>query len=86
MGFVGAAEDARGLMTASAYREGLKLDYSPKYVLEFQFRDPTELQNAIRAPYAEFVPGGKTGAGLREWNFPGISSNDIINSSVRVLK
>lgn len=86
MGFVGAAEDARRLTTVSGYREGLKLGYDPKYVIEFQLRDLAGLQNAVRAPYAEFVPGGRTGAGLREWNLPGISSNDIINSTVRVLK
>lgn len=85
MGFIGAAEEARGLATVSSYRQGLKLDYDPKYVLEFQLRDPAGLQNAIKAPYEEFVPGGKTGAGLKEWNFPGISSDDISNSTVRVL-
>jgi len=86
MGFIGSAEEARGLTTVAGYREALKLDYNPKYVLEFQLRDTASLQNAIRAPYAEFVPGGRTGAGFNEWNFPGISSNDIINPNVRVLE
>jgi hypothetical protein len=67
--------------------ESLKISYDPKYVLEFQLSDPTRLQNVIRAPsYPEFIPGGKTGAGFSEWNYPGISSSDIVNGKVRVLK
>ncbi|MBQ0929753.1 LysM peptidoglycan-binding domain-containing protein [Ideonella alba] len=86
MGFIGSAEEVRGLTTVQGYREGLKLSYDPKYVLEFQLSDPASLQNVIRAPYQEFVPGGKTGAGFSEWNYPGISSSDIVNGKVRVLK
>jgi hypothetical protein len=86
MGFIGSAEEVRGLSTVQGYREGLKLNYDPKYVLEFQLSNPSGLQNVIRAPYAEFVPGGKTGAGFSEWNYPGINSNNIVNAKVRVLK
>jgi hypothetical protein len=86
MGFIASAEEVRGLTTVAGYREGLKLDYDPKFVLEFQLRDPASLQNALKAPYPEFVPGGRTGAGLAEWNFPGISSGDIVNPTVRILK
>jgi hypothetical protein len=86
MGFIGSAEEVRGLTTVQGYREGLKLNYDPKFVLEFQLADPAGLQNVIRAPYPEFVPGGKTGAGFGEWNYPGISSGDIVNGKVRVLK
>ena len=86
MGFIGSAEEARSLTTVGEYREALKLDYDPKYVLEFQLRDPAGLQNVIDAPYAEFVRGGKTGAGFSEWNYPGIRSQQILNPYVRVLK
>jgi hypothetical protein len=86
MGFIGSAEEVRGLTTVQGYRDGLKLSYDPKYVLEFQLANPAGLQNVIRAPYAEFVPGGKTGAGFSEWNYPGISSSVIVNGKVRVLK
>jgi hypothetical protein len=86
MGFIGSAEEARSLTTVSGYREALKLDYDPKFVMEFQLRDPAGLQNALYAPYPEFVPGGKTGAGFLEWNYPGINSSQIVNPYVRVLK
>ena len=86
MGFIGSAEEVRLLTTARSYREALRLDYEPRIVMEFQLRDPTGLQNVLRAPYAEFVPGGKTGAGFSEWNLPGISSRDIVNPRVRVLE
>ena len=56
------------------------------YVMEFQLRDPVGLQNVIKAPYIEFVPDGKTGAGFSEWNYPAINSTNIINPRVRVLK
>lgn len=85
MGFIGSAEEVSGLTTAQGYREGLKLGYNPKYVLEFQLRDPAGLQNVIKAPYAEFKYGGETGAGFKEWNYPGISSSDFINSRLRIL-
>ena len=86
MGFIGSAEEASGLTTVSIYRESLQLEYDPKFVLEFQLGNPSGLQNVLSAPYAEFVYGGKTGAGYSEWNYPGISSNDIVNPKVRVLK
>jgi hypothetical protein len=66
MGFISSAEETRGLTSVSGYRDALQLGYEPKYVLEFQLRDPAGLQNVLRAPYPEFVPGGKTGAGFKE--------------------
>jgi hypothetical protein len=86
MGFIGSAEEVRGITTVSGYRDALQLSYDPKYVMEFQLKDYSGLQNVIKAPYAEFVPGGRTGAGYLEYNLPGISSRDIINGQVRVLK
>ena len=86
MGFIGSAEEARHIDTMSGYREALKLDYDPKYVMEFQLKDPSNLQNVLDAPWDEFIRGGKTGAGFSEWNYPGINSGDIINPTVRILK
>ena len=86
MGFMGAAEDVRGITTGAAYRNALKLDYTPRYALEFQLRDPAGLQNVLTAPYKEFVYGGKTAAGFKEWNYPGLNSNDIVNPRVRTFK
>lgn len=87
MGFISSAGEARAFSTVKDYREGLKLAYDPsKYVLEFQLRDTAELQNVLKAPYPEFVPGGKTGAGFKKLNYPGLNNNDIINWRVRSLK
>jgi hypothetical protein len=86
MGFVGSAEEIRTIGTAAGLKDALRLSYEPRYVLEFQLRDPAGLQNVLRAPYAEFVPGGRSGAGFLEWNYPGISSRDIVNPRVRPLK
>ena len=86
MGFIASAEEARSLTTVSGYREALKLDYDPKFVMEFQLRDPAGLQNVLYAPYPEFVVGGRSGAGFLEWNYPGISSSQIVNPYVRILK
>ena len=72
--------------TVVGYKDALKLSYDPKYVMEFQLKDPMGLQNVLKAPYAEFVPGGKTGAGFSEWNYPGITINNTINPTVRGLK
>ncbi len=86
MGFIGSAEEVRGINTAAGYKDALNLNYGPKYIMEFQLRDPAGLQNVLKAPYPEFVPGGKTGAGFLEWNYLGITSNSIVNPTVRVLK
>lgn len=86
MGFIGAAEEVRHIDTVAGYKEALKLDYDPKIVMEFQLKDPSRLQNALDAPFQEFVRGGRTGAGSLEWNYPGISTSDITNATVRKLK
>ena len=86
MGFIGSAAEVRSINTVTGYREALQLGYNPNYVMEFQLRDPVGLQNVIKAPYIEFVPDGKTGAGFSEWNYPAINSTNIINPRVRVLK
>src|SRR5690606_11404292 len=86
MGFIGSAEEVRHIDTVAGYREALKLDYDPKIIMEFQLKDPGRLQNVLDAPFEEFVRGGKTGAGYLEWNYPGINSTDVINSTVRELK
>ncbi|MBB6249432.1 hypothetical protein HDE80_004509 [Rhodanobacter sp. A1T4] len=86
MGFIGSAEEVSGITTAQGYKDALKLDYEPNYLLEFQLKDPAGLQNVLDAPYEEFVPGGKTGAGFLEFNYPGINTNSIVNPRVRVLQ
>jgi LysM domain len=86
MGFIGSAEEVRGITTRLGYKSALKLDYEPRFLLEFQLKDLGGLQNALRAPYSEFVPGGKTGAGYAEWNLPGISTGNLVNPKLRVLK
>ncbi|MCF8069327.1 MAG: DUF6531 domain-containing protein [Desulfobacterales bacterium] len=86
MGFVGSAEEVRHIKTISGYREALKLNYDPKYIMEFQLKDPSKLQNVLDAPWDEFVRGGKSGSGFSEWNYPGINSTDIINPTVRLLE
>ncbi|HNB42211.1 MAG TPA: hypothetical protein PLG52_11975, partial [Anaerolineales bacterium] len=86
MGFIGAAEEVRFIKSGEEYRKALKLDYTPTFLLEFQLADPAGLQNVLSAPYNEFVRGGLTGAGFREWNLPGISSTHIINPKPIILK
>lgn len=86
MGFIGSAEEVRGIETALGYKEALKLNYDPKYLLEFQLKDLDGLQNVLDAPYDEFIPGGLSGAGFHEFNYPGIEFTDIVNPQVRVLK
>jgi len=81
MGFIGSAEEVRGISTVQGYKEALKLDYEPSYLLEFQLKDPAGLQNVLEAPYQEFVPGGRSGAGYLEYNYPGIGTNNIVKPS-----
>jgi len=73
MGFIGSAEEVRHIKTIAGYRAALKLDYEPKYIMEFQLKNPSGLQNVLHAPWDEFIRGGKTGAGFSEWNYPGIT-------------
>lgn len=83
MGFLSSAEEVSPLQTATDYASKLDLDYQPQYLLEFQLRDPTGLQNVLEAPYPKFVPGGKSASGYLEWNYPGINSKQIVNWRLR---
>lgn len=85
MGFMGSAEEVRSIHTGAEYARSLNLSYQPNYLLEFQLRDPTGLQNVLDAPYSEFVPRGKTRSGYSEWNYPGINSDKIVNGRLRKL-
>ncbi|MDQ8036766.1 MAG: hemagglutinin repeat-containing protein [Pedobacter sp.] len=87
-GFLGRAEDSAGITTKVAYKEKYKLepDQNPEFVLDFQLKDPTSLQNVLYAPYEAFERGGMTGAKMPEYNFPGITSNEIVNPVLRRLK
>jgi len=86
MGFVGSAEEVRLITTGAEYASKLDLTYQPKYLLEFQLKDPAGLRNVLDAPYDEFVVGGKTASGNLEWNYPGISSDNIANWNLKELK
>jgi hypothetical protein len=86
MGFIGSAEEVRNISTGAEYASKLDLTYQPKYLLEFQLKDPAGLRNVLDAPYEEFVRGGKTASGKLEWNYPGINSGDITNWNLRGLE
>tara|TARA_B100001093_G_scaffold251912_1_gene241195 strand:- start:653 stop:1567 length:915 start_codon:yes stop_codon:yes gene_type:complete len=86
MGFIGSAEEVSNITSGIGYREALKLDYTPQYLLEFELKNTNGLQNVLEAPYDEFVRGGKTGSGYLEWNYPGINSSNITNFNVRLLE
>ena len=86
MGFLGSAEEVRSIKTGADYAKSLDLTYQPKYLLEFQPNDPASLQNVLKAPYMEFVRGGRTASGYLEWNYPGINSNNIVNWRLRGLQ
>jgi len=86
MGFLSSAEEVSPLQTADEYASSLDLDYKPQYLLAFQLRDPTGLQNVLEAPYPKFVPGGKSASKYLEWNYPGINSKQIVNWRLRAFK
>jgi hypothetical protein len=86
MGFVGSAEQLRGVTTQAGYRQATQLNYSPQYLVEFQLRNPTGLQNALYAPYELFERGGLTrGTNFSEFNYPGLRSTDTLNARFREL-
>ena len=87
-GFMGRAEDTASIITKEAYRDLYKLEPNqvPEFVLDFQLKDSSNLQNVLYTPYKAFERGGKTGAGLPEFNYPGITTNDIVNPTLRKLK
>jgi type VI secretion system secreted protein VgrG len=85
-GFIGSASEQSDLVTAAQYKDAMQLNYEPDFILEFQLRETSKLQNLLQFDDPLFVPGGKTGAGYSEYNFPGITSDDIINWRLRPLK
>lgn len=84
-GFLAASEDLTTFKTGAAFENKLQLQSAPLAVLEFQLRDTAGLQNVLSAPYPEFVYGGRTGAGFREFNYPGLNSSEIVNYRIRLL-
>jgi uncharacterized Zn-binding protein involved in type VI secretion len=84
-GFVGNASEQANLTTGADYKNAMNLNYEPDFVLEFQLKDPAKLQNLLTFDDPQFVPGGKTASGYSEYNFPGITSDDIINWKLRSL-
>lgn len=86
MGFIGSAEQLTGITTRAGYMDAMKLDYAPKYLLEFQLNDPTGLYNTLHAPYSLFEQGGLTrGTTFSEFNYPQLNSKSIVNPRFREL-
>lgn len=86
MGFIGSAEQLTGITTRAAYMDAMKLDYAPKYLVEFQLNDPAGLYNTLHAPYPLFEKGGLTRrTTFSEFNYPELNSQNIINPRFREL-
>lgn len=87
MGFMGSAEQLSGITTRSAYMDAMQLDYAPQYLVEFQLKDWSGLNNALEAPYSLFEQGGQTrGTPFSEFNYPQLNSQNIVNPQFRELK
>lgn len=86
MGFMGSAEQLRSVKTRSEYMAATQLDYAPRYLIEFQLRDPAGLNNALQAPYALFEKGGLTrGTNFSEFNYQNLNSEEVVNPIFREL-
>jgi hypothetical protein len=84
-GFIGRAEELRSLTTSEAIKKAMAVPYNPDYILEFQLKDITGLQNFIKYDDPLFRVGGKTISGYFEYNMPGLTSDNIINWYLREL-
>ncbi len=84
-GFVSSAEDLRAYGSGKAMKQELDLNYEPEYILEFQIRDSSRLQNILFFDDPLFVGRGRTLHGKPEWNVLGLNSNDLVNWRVRKL-
>ncbi len=63
----------------------MNVTYNPEYLLEFQLKDTTGLQNLLRYNDPLFRVGGRTLSGYSEYNMPGLTSENIINWYLRRL-
>lgn len=87
MGFMGSAEQLRGITTRQGYMNATQLDYAPKYLVEFQLKDPSGLYNTLQAPYPLFERGGRTsGTTFSEFNHLNLNSGEILNPIFRELR
>ncbi|MGR2741081.1 DUF6862 domain-containing protein, partial [Billgrantia sp. Q4P2] len=85
-GFLGSAEELYRFTNARDLQKALDIRYEPDFILEFQLKDTSRLQNLLQFDDPLFRAGGKTLSGQREFNFPGITSDDIVNWRLRALK
>jgi len=85
-GFIGSAEELYPFTNAKDLQKALDIRYEPDFILEFQLKDTSRLQNLLEFDDPWFRVGGKTLNGQKEFNFPGISSDDIVNWRLRALK
>lgn len=72
--------------TSKQFKKVLDLRYEPDFVLEFQLKKTDLLQNVLYFDDPLFKRGGTTLHGVREFNYPGLSSKDISNWRLRQLK
>lgn len=63
-GFIGSAEQVRFITTGQAMKEAMGVTYKPDYLLEFQLKDVTGLQNVIKYSDPMWQHGGKTITGF----------------------
>jgi len=85
-GFVSAAEDLRVFSTGSQMKRELDLNYEPEFILEFQLKDTSQLQNILYFDDPLFKGKGTTLHGQPEWNYPGITSDNIVNWQIRQIQ
>jgi hypothetical protein len=85
-GFVGKAEELKGITSSQAMKDAMAVSYKPDYILEFQLKDFTGLQNLTKYDDPLFSYGGKTLGGFSEYNIPGLDSSKIVNWKLRRLE
>jgi hypothetical protein len=84
-GFISSAEELYGITSSKTVKQAMAVPYNPDYILEFQLNKTSGLQNLLKYNDELFRPGGKTLTGFKEFNIPGLNSNDIINWRLRKL-
>jgi hypothetical protein len=85
-GFIGSAEELRNISTGQGMKQAMGVSYTPNYLLEFQLKDVTGLQNLIKYNDPMWQSGGKTITGFSEYSVPGLNSDMIMNWYLRGLK
>jgi hypothetical protein len=67
-------------------KKAMGVRYNPDYLLEFQLKNTTGLQNLLKYDDPLWRYGGKTKNGFSEFNMPGLNSDNIMNWTLRRLK